>query len=76
MTYKIYGHKSPSGKWYIGRTKQELEKRWKNGNGYKDSPKFYNALLKYGNGKHSYHKGKTWKLIDGKRFWLENLFGV
>lgn len=48
MTYKIYGHKSPANKWYIGRTGQKLEKRWQNGVGYKSCPKFYAAIQKYG----------------------------
>lgn len=33
---------------YIGQTNQKPERRWRNGEGYKDSPKFYNAIQKYG----------------------------
>ena len=47
--YKIYAHINKlNGKMYIGQTKQELEQRWRNGEGYKKSPRFYNAIQKYG----------------------------
>lgn len=46
--YVVYRHTSPSSKVYIGITCQKPEKRWYNGNGYKDNPKFYNAIQKYG----------------------------
>lgn len=46
--YYVYMHISPSGKKYVGITKQKLNKRWKNGYGYTGSPHFYNAILKYG----------------------------
>lgn len=46
--YIVYRHTSPSGKVYIGITSRQPEQRWLNGNGYKDSPKFYNAIKKYG----------------------------
>ena len=46
--WKVYLHKSPSGKVYIGITKRKLESRWANGNGYKDCPIFYKAIKKYG----------------------------
>ena len=46
--YIVYRHTSPSGKVYIGITSIKPERRWSNGNGYKDSPKFYNAIKKYG----------------------------
>lgn len=39
---------SPSNKRYIGMTKNGLKMRALNGNGYKDSPKFWNAIKKYG----------------------------
>lgn len=44
----VYTHISPSNKYYIGITSQNVKKRWRNGNGYKDSVKFYNAIKKYG----------------------------
>lgn len=37
-----------NNKVYIGQTCQPLEQRFRNGNGYKDSPVFYNAIKKYG----------------------------
>lgn len=47
--YKIYMHKNKiNGKIYIGQTKQNLNKRFMNGDGYKKSPKFYKAIQKYG----------------------------
>jgi hypothetical protein len=46
--WKVYMHKSPSGKVYIGITKRDLEIRWANGEGYKTCPIFYNAIKKYG----------------------------
>ncbi len=33
--YNVYSHTSPSGKKYIGITKQKPEHRWSNGDGYK-----------------------------------------
>lgn len=46
--YCVYKHTSPSGKVYIGITKQSANGRWKNGIGYKSSPHFWNAIQKYG----------------------------
>lgn len=47
--YCIYKHTSPSGKVYIGLTCQSPpEKRWQNGNGYKQCARFWNAIQKYG----------------------------
>lgn len=46
--YSVYRHTSPSGKCYIGITSLNPIERWKNGNNYKTSPCFYNAILKYG----------------------------
>lgn len=45
--YLIYYHKSPEGKYYIGQTCQDVEKRWRNGASYK-SEKFASAIQKYG----------------------------
>ena len=47
-TYIVYKHTSPSGKVYIGITKQTANGRWKNGLGYKSSPHFWSAIQKYG----------------------------
>lgn len=46
--YCVYKHTSPSGKVYIGITKQTPNCRWKNGFGYESSPHFWNAIQKYG----------------------------
>lgn len=46
--YIVYKHTSPSGKIYIGMTKQSANGRWKNGLGYKSSPYLWNAIQKYG----------------------------
>ncbi len=48
MGYTIYKHTSPSGKVYIGQTKQPVLKRWANGHGYKLNQPFSNAIKKYG----------------------------
>ena len=46
--YKVYKHTTPSNKVYIGITKLDVSKRWKNGNGYKCNSYFTRAILKYG----------------------------
>lgn len=46
--YKVYMHKCPNNKVYIGITQQELKKRWNYGNGYKGCKLFYKAIKKYG----------------------------
>lgn len=47
-SYSVYKHTSPSGKVYIGITKQDPYQRWNNGNGYKKNEHFYSAICKYG----------------------------
>lgn len=47
-TYCIYKHTSPSGKIYIGVTKQDPDRRWQNGLGYKTQRLFWRAIEKYG----------------------------
>ena len=46
--YSVYKHTTPSGKVYIGITKQKPERRWRCGEGYKVNTYFYAAILKYG----------------------------
>lgn len=48
--YCIYMHQQKNnGKVYIGQTKQEVKARWrKNGRGYKNCPKFYQAIEEFG----------------------------
>ena len=48
QTYKVYEHITPSGKRYIGLTRQPVERRWQRGAGYADNPYFYKAIKKYG----------------------------
>ena len=45
--YKVYCHTFPNGKKYIGITKQELKRRWRDGAGYIGQPVF-DAIIKYG----------------------------
>lgn len=48
-TWCVYMHENRvSGKKYIGVTSQTPERRWQNGYGYRESPRFFNAILKYG----------------------------
>lgn len=44
----VYKHETPSGKVYIGITKQNPSDRWKGGWGYYTQLSFYRAILKYG----------------------------
>lgn len=46
--YKVYMHIFPNNKKYIGITRQELNKRWKNGLGYETQKLIYKAIKKYG----------------------------
>lgn len=48
MSYFVYIHTTPNNKRYVGITTQQVEKRWKYGNGYKGNRHFYNAIEKYG----------------------------
>lgn len=45
--YTVYCHiNKVNGKTYVGITSSAPELRWKNGEGYKNCRKFYNAILK------------------------------
>ena len=46
--YTVYMHITPNKKRYIGITSQKVEKRWNNGNGYKNNKYFTRAIEKYG----------------------------
>ena len=45
--YTVYMHRFPNGKVYIGITKQTVEERWRNGDGYK-AQLVHRAIEKYG----------------------------
>lgn len=46
--YTVYVHIAPNGKRYYGITSQNVNQRWKKGNGYKIQKYFYRAIEKYG----------------------------
>ena len=45
--YTIYIHIFPNSKTYVGLTKQQVENRWANGEGYKNQP-VYEPIKFYG----------------------------
>lgn len=45
--YSVYIHDFPNGKKYVGLTYQLPERRWNNGNGYKNQY-VYNAIMEFG----------------------------
>ena len=46
--YCVYMHITPNNKRYIGITKQKVNRRWRNGKGYKGNEHFTYAIEKYG----------------------------
>ena len=46
--YCVYKHTAPNKKVYIGITSKKPQKRWNNGNGYRENQYFYKAICKYG----------------------------
>lgn len=44
--YYVYKHTTPNNKVYIGITKQNPNRRWRNGHGYSDSVLFFNTIIK------------------------------
>lgn len=48
-SYVVYCHTNIlNGKKYIGITSEKPQRRWRNGDGYKNSLCFYSAIIKYG----------------------------
>ena len=49
MSYIVYKHTFPNGKIYFGITiREHPNDRWLNGFGYKDNPKMFSDIVKYG----------------------------
>lgn len=73
--YKIYYHKSPENKYYIGQTCQNLEERWKNGKGY-HSIKFKKAIEQFGwnNFEHGLLEITTEEEVDEREAYYIELF--
>lgn len=46
--YTVYKHTSPSGKVYIGITRNRLQRRWKGGHGYEANAHFWRAIKAHG----------------------------
>lgn len=46
--YKVYVHICPNGKRYYGSTKLDIDRRWRNGYGYKTQKYFWEDINKYG----------------------------
>lgn len=47
-SWKVYAHITPDGKMYVGMTGIKPWQRFGYGHGYKDIPKFHDAIVKYG----------------------------
>ena len=47
-TYCVYMHTTPSGKKYVGISKNKAMQRWDCGRGYQSNTHFFNAIMKYG----------------------------
>lgn len=62
MKYQVYVHTFPNNKKYVGlSTLENINRRWKNGYGYKTQKLIYRAILKYGweNIKHTVYQCET-----------------
>lgn len=72
--YFIYKHTSPSGKVYIGKTKQKDPKlRWLSGHGYESNKYFSNAIKKYG-WRNFKHEVLARDLTEEQAYWNEIFF--
>lgn len=48
-SFSVYCHTNKAnGKRYVGITKSKVQRRWKNGNGYRNNAHFHSAIMKYG----------------------------
>lgn len=77
-SYSVYRHISPNGKSYIGITKQDPERRFQRGNGYKTQTAFSRAIEKYGwdNFKHEIlEEGLTEKeACEKEAYYIEHVY--
>lgn len=70
LEYIVYSHKNKiNGKIYVGQTSQPLDKRWQNGFGYKRSPKFFEAIKKYGWDNFEHTILKSHLTLDEANYW-------
>lgn len=46
--YTVYKHTGPTGKVYIGITRDKPQHRWKGGHGYENNVHFFRAIQRYG----------------------------
>lgn len=73
-TYTLYIHINKlNGKKYVGITNEPLNRRWRNGNGYKQNSHFYAAIQKYG-WDNFYHIAAIENLSQNDACMLERLF--
>lgn len=83
MKHIIYKHTSPSGKFYIGYTRQNMIKRWKDhcrsARRYNAKSRFYNALRYYNDDSDWKHEiieefeGTRADAIIRERYWIQKL---
>lgn len=77
---QIYRHVSPSGKSYVGLTKDTWQKRSRGGKGYKAHTKFAAAIRKYGWDNFSHEVLETFddreELLKRESFWIAHFDSI
>ena len=68
--YTVYVHICSEGKRYYGATKLNVKKRWRNGEGYRNHPRFWEAIKKYG-WNNFQHVIVAKGLTEDEAYWLE-----